>query len=125
MKKGILSGLGVLFVVAILLSGCGKSEEKKVETPPVKKQTVQQMVTPVQEKADAVEQGVVEEPATMTEQTVDAAKEMGQQILENTREKKPEEMQQAVDIVKPYSGDLMEKPGIAPGSGQAEQAVTE
>ena len=66
MKKGILSGLGVLFVAAILISGCSKPEEKKAEAPPVQKQTVQ-------EKAPAVKQETVEkaepavEPATMTD----------------------------------------------------------
>jgi lipid-binding SYLF domain-containing protein len=68
MLKGILSSFGVLFVVAILISGCSKPEEKKVEAPPVEKQIVQ-------EKAPAVKQEMVEkvepaaEPATMTEQT--------------------------------------------------------
>ena len=73
MKKGILSGLGVLFVAAILISGCSKPEEKKAEAPPVQKQTVQ-------EKAPAVKQETAEkaeptaekaeptvEPATMTD----------------------------------------------------------
>jgi lipid-binding SYLF domain-containing protein len=68
MLKGILSSFGVLFVVAILISGCSKPEEKKVEAPPVEKQIVQ-------EKAPAVKQEMVEkvepaaEPATRTEQT--------------------------------------------------------
>jgi len=66
MKKGILSCFGVLFVAAILISGCSKPEEKKAEAPPVQKQTVQ-------EKAPAVKQETVEkaepavEPATMTD----------------------------------------------------------
>ena len=92
MKKGIFSGLGVLFVVAILISGCGKSEEKKAEAPLVKKQTVQQKATPVQEKAAAVKQEVLEkaEPAvetatekaaTMTDQAVGAAKWIWGQAL--------------------------------------------
>ena len=104
MTKGILSCLGVLFVVAILISGCGKSEEKKEEAPPVKKQTIQDKVTPFQEKAAAVKQEVVEKAAIMTEKAVETAKEMGQQ---------------AVDTVQQYSGDLTEKAGIATGSGQA------
>lgn len=119
MKKGILSGLGVLFVVAILISGCGKSEEKKAEAPPVEKQTGQQEAMMVQEKAAAVKQEVVEKAAIMTEQAVETAKEMGQQALESTREKMSEEGQQAVDTVKQYGGDLMEKTGIATGIGQA------
>ena len=86
MKKGILSGLGVLFVAAILISGCSKPEEKKAEAPPVQKQTVQ-------EKAPAVKQETAEkaeptaekaeptaekaeptvEPATMTDKAIDVA----------------------------------------------------
>jgi lipid-binding SYLF domain-containing protein len=72
MKKGILSCFGVLFVAAILISGCSKPEEKKAEAPPVQKQTVQ-------EKAPAVKQETVEkaeptvEPATMTDKAIDVA----------------------------------------------------
>ncbi len=73
MKKVILSGFGVLFVVAILFSGCSKPEEKKAEAPPMEKQTVQK-------KAPAVEQEVAEkveppvESATMTDQDTKAGK---------------------------------------------------
>ncbi|MFC1827349.1 YSC84-related protein [Thermodesulfobacteriota bacterium] len=79
MKKGIFYGFGILFVVAILISGCSKPEEKKVEAPPVEKQTVQ-------EKAPAVQQEMAEkaeptaekaEPAvestTMTDKAIDVA----------------------------------------------------
>ncbi len=72
MKKGILSGFGVLFVAAILIGGCSKPEEKKAEAPPVQKQTVQ-------EKAPAVKQETVEkaeptvEPATMTDKAIEVA----------------------------------------------------
>ena len=79
MKKGILSGLGVLFVAAILISGCSKPEEKKAEAPPVQKQTVQ-------EKAPAVKQETAEkaeptaekaepavESATRTDKAIDVA----------------------------------------------------
>jgi lipid-binding SYLF domain-containing protein len=67
MKKGILSCFGGLAVFAILMSGCSKPEEKKVEAPPVEKA--------VQEKAPVVEQEMAEkaeptaEPVTMTEQS--------------------------------------------------------
>ncbi len=85
MKKRILSGFGVLFCVAILISGCSKPEEKKVEAPPVQKQIVQ-------EKAPAVKQEVAEklEPAaeaavlkgpTMTDHAIEASKEMREQAL--------------------------------------------
>ena len=72
MKKGILSCFGVLFVAAILISGCSKPEEKKAEAPPVQKQTVQ-------EKAPAVKQETVEkaeptvESATMTDKAIEVA----------------------------------------------------
>ena len=86
MKKGILGGFGVLFCVAILISGCSKPEEKKAEAPPVEKQVVQ-------EKAPAVKQETAEkaeptaekaeptaekaepavEPATMTDKAIDVA----------------------------------------------------
>ena len=62
MKKGILSGLGVLFVAAILISGCSKPEEKKAETPPVEKQIVQ-------EKAPAVKQEMAEKVEPAAEST--------------------------------------------------------
>ena len=60
MKKGIFYGFGILFVVAILISGCSKPEEKKAEAPPVEKQTVQ-------EKAPAAQQEMAEkaEPAVI------------------------------------------------------------
>ena len=34
-KKGIVIGLGIFFIVAILFSGCGKSDDKKAEAPSV------------------------------------------------------------------------------------------
>jgi lipid-binding SYLF domain-containing protein len=72
MKKGILSCFGVLFVAAILISGCSKPEEKKAETPPVQKQTVQEKAPAVkQEMAEKAEPTV--EPATMTDKAIDVA----------------------------------------------------
>ena len=116
MKKEILSGLGVLFCVAILISGCSKPEEKKVEAPPVKKQIVQEKAPAVkQEMAEKVEPTA--ESATLEDQAIEVAKEMGQQALEKEIEKLPEEQQQAIDIAKQYSGNTR--------SGQVEQAVTD
>jgi lipid-binding SYLF domain-containing protein len=87
MKKGILSGFGVLFVVSILISGCSKPEEKKVEAPPETKQTMEQPGPPVQEKAAETKEEAVEkaEPAgeaaeekapASTDKTIGAAKEI-------------------------------------------------
>ena len=33
MKKEIISSLGALVIVALIISGCSKSEEKKAEAP--------------------------------------------------------------------------------------------
>ncbi len=127
MKKGILSGLGLLFVVAILMGGCSKPEEKKVEAPPEMKQTIEQKAPAVQEQAAEMKEEAVEkvEPAaesagekaaTMQEQAVEAGKEMGQQALESAAEKMPEEVKQAVDAVKSYSGGMPEKTQMATGA---------
>mgnify|MGYP001585736307 FL=1 len=51
MKKGILSGLGLLFVVGILMAGCSKPEEKKAEAPPETKQTMEQQAPVVEQQA--------------------------------------------------------------------------
>jgi lipid-binding SYLF domain-containing protein len=73
MKKGILGGFGVLFCVAILISGCSKPEEKKAEAPPVEKQVVQEKAPAVkQEMAEKAEPAV--ESATMTDETTKAGK---------------------------------------------------
>jgi lipid-binding SYLF domain-containing protein len=73
MKKGILGSFGALFVVAILISGCSKPEEKKAEAPPVEKQTVQEKAPVVkQEMEEKVEPTV--ESATMTDQTTKEGK---------------------------------------------------
>jgi lipid-binding SYLF domain-containing protein len=75
MRKGILSSFVVLFVVAILIGGCSKPEEKKAEAPPVEKQAVE-------EKAPVVKQEMVEkdeptaESATMTDKVAGAANEI-------------------------------------------------
>ena len=86
MKKGIFYGFGILFVVALLISGCSKPEEKKVEAPPVEKQTVQEKAPAVQQEmaekaeptaekaeptAEKAEPAV--ESATMTDKAIDVA----------------------------------------------------
>jgi hypothetical protein len=72
-KKGIVIGLGILFIVAILFSGCGKSDEKKAEAPSVQKQAVKQKAAAVKtergEKAYPVSNsgsGQVEQAVTET-----------------------------------------------------------
>ena len=86
MKNGIFCGFGILFVVAILISGCSKPEEKKVDTPPVEKQTVQEKAPAVQqEMAEKAEPDVEKaepdaekvqptvESETMTDKAIDVA----------------------------------------------------
>ena len=71
MKKRILSGFGVLFVVSILISGCSKPEEKKVEAPTETKQTMEQTAPAVQEQTAEMKEEVVKK----VEPTVEAAEE--------------------------------------------------
>jgi len=71
MKKGILCGLGVLFFVSILISGCSKPEEKKVEVPPAQEQTVEKASPAVQEPAPEMKGELVEK----AEGTGEAAEE--------------------------------------------------
>ena len=62
MKKEMLISFGILFAVAVLISGCSKPEVKKAETPPVEKQIVQ-------EKAPAVKQEMAEKVEPAAEST--------------------------------------------------------
>ena len=71
MKKGIICGFGVLFFVSILISGCSKPEEKKVEAPPETKQTMEQPAPAVQEQAVEMKEEEVEK----AEETSEAAEE--------------------------------------------------
>jgi len=73
MKKGILSGLGLLFVVAIMMGGCSKPEEKKAEAPPETKQTMEQQAPAVEQQAPAVEQQAAEMKAEEAEKVEPAA----------------------------------------------------
>jgi type IV secretory pathway VirB10-like protein len=116
MKKEMLISFGILFAVAVLISGCSKPEEKKAETPPVEKQIVQEKAPAVkQEMAEKVEPAA--ESTTMEEQAIKAAKEMGQQALDKEIEKLPEEQQQAAEMAKQYSEEAARE--------QAEQAAKE
>ena len=134
MKKGILIGMGILFIAVILNSGCSKPEEKKAEAPAVKMETVQQKAAAVQEKAAEMKQEAVEMPATvesavkesatMTKQEgTEALKEMGQQAMDNAVQKMPEEAQQAVEAVKQLSGDQSTMEAAKAASGMKVPAV--
>ena len=83
MKKEMLISFGILFAVAVLISGCSKPEEKKAETPPVEKQIVQ-------EKAPAVKQEMAKqysEEATREQAEKAYEAEMAKQYSEEaTRE---------------------------------------
>jgi lipid-binding SYLF domain-containing protein len=81
MKKRILSGLGVLFVVSILIGGCSKPEEKKAEAPPVQEKPIQEKAPAAKlEKAEKVEPAEkvesAAEPAIMADQALGAAQEI-------------------------------------------------
>ena len=102
--KGILSYFGVLFCAAILVSGCSKPEEKKVEAPPVQKEMVQEKAPVVKQEMEEEKVEPVAESATLEDQAVEAAKQMGQEALDKEIEKLPEEQQQAVDMAKQYGG---------------------
>jgi len=60
MKKGILVGFGSLFVIALLISGCSKPEEKKAEAPVAEQQMEQ-------EQAPAANQEMGEQAAPSEE----------------------------------------------------------
>lgn len=88
MNKGILSFLGVLFVLAILINACSKPEEKKTEAPPVEKQTIEEKAPAVEqesatamkgeevEKAEGTEEVTEEKAPATTDQPVGTAKEI-------------------------------------------------
>ena len=73
MKKGILSGLGLLFVVGILMAGCSKPEEKTAEAPPETKQTMEKTAPAMEKTAPAVEQQAAEMKAEEAEKVEPAA----------------------------------------------------
>ena len=116
MKKQILYNLGILFIAtSMVVSGCSKPEEKKAEAPAVEKQMVQEKAPVAQkemvEKAEPALETAKEQTPTMTDQAVEAAKEMGQQALESASEKLPEEVKQAVETAKEYSGQMEQAAG--------------
>jgi len=76
MKKGIICGFGVLFFVSILISGCSKPEEKKVEAPPETKQTMEQPAPVVQEQAVEMKGEEVEKAEGSGEAAEEQAVEM-------------------------------------------------
>ena len=84
MKKAIVSGLGLLFVVGILMAGCSKPEEKTAEAPPETKQTMEQPAPAVEqpaaemkaeeaEKVEPAAEPAEEEAATIPEEVVETA----------------------------------------------------
>jgi lipid-binding SYLF domain-containing protein len=92
MKKGIISGLGLLFVLAILMGGCSKPEEKKAEAPPPEKQTMEQQAPAVQEQAAEMK----EEPAEMKEEPAEKV----EPAAESAEEKAPETQDQTLKTGK-------------------------
>ena len=112
MQKWILSGVGVLFVVALVLGGCSKSEEKKAEAPAAIKQTVQEKADPHGGYGAAPPSGgygaalpsggydaalpAAEKSATMTDQAVEAVKEMGQAATESATKSAETSMEEAM-----------------------------
>jgi len=93
MKKGILCGFGVLFVVSILISGCSKPEEKNTEAPPETKQTMEQPAPAVQEPAPEMKG----ESAEKTEPTGEVAEEKALAIPDQSMEK-AEKINTGVDV---------------------------
>ena len=84
MKKAIVSGLGLLFVVGILMAGCSKPEEKTAEAPPETKQTMEKTAPAVEqqaaemkaeeaEKVEPAAEPAEEEAATIPEEVVETA----------------------------------------------------
>ena len=93
MKKGILCGFGVLFVVSILISGCSKPEEKKAEAPPETKQTMEQPAQAVQEPAPEMKGEATEK----TEPTGEVAEEKAPAVPDQAMGK-AEEINTGVDV---------------------------
>ena len=135
MKKGILIGMGILFIAATLNSGCSKPEDKKAEAPAVKMEAVQQKAAAIQEKAAEMKQEAAKMPATTVESTlkesatmtkqegVEALKEMGSQAVDSAVKKMPEEAQQAIEAVKQLSGDQSAMEAAKAASGMKIPAI--
>jgi len=110
MKKGILSGLGLLFVVGILMAGCSKPEEKTAEAPPETKQTMEQPAPAVQEQA-AEMKGEAEEKA---EPTGEAAEEKAEPAAESAEEKAEPTGEAAEEKAEPAAESAEEKAPAVP-----------
>jgi methyl-accepting chemotaxis protein len=133
MKKAILSCLGVLFVAAILMSGCSKSEEKKAEAPSMK-ESIEQKATAVGEKAAEMTKEAevkVEEAAEMTkeagakvEEAAEMAKEAGakvEQAAEMTKEAGAK-VEQAAEITAEKTAILKEQ-AVEAATAEAKAAA--
>jgi lipid-binding SYLF domain-containing protein len=94
MLKGLLSGIGVLFVAAILMSGCSKPEEKKVEAPPETKQTMEQPAPAVQEQAAEMK----EETGKQAEPTQEQAEPTGE-VAEEKAPAVPDEAKTEAKVI--------------------------
>ena len=99
MKKVILSSMGLLFVMAILMGGCSKPEEKKAEAPPETKQTMEQQAPAVEQPAPAVQEPapeMKEEAVGKAEPTGEAAEEKAPAVPDQAMGK-AEEINTGVD----------------------------
>jgi len=94
MLKVLLSGIGVLFVAAILISGCSKPEEKIVEAPPETKQTMEQPAPAVQEQAAEMK----EETGEQAEPTEEQAEPTGE-VAEEQAPAIPDEAKSEAKVI--------------------------
>lgn len=93
MNKVMICGLGVLFVVAVFIGGCGQSEEQEAEAPAAAVETVAQEaapvveeVAPVVEEAAAEGQEIVEDAAPVAESAMEKAEGMVDEAAEEMKE---------------------------------------
>jgi lipid-binding SYLF domain-containing protein len=130
MKKVILSGFGILFVVSILICGCSKPEEKKVETPPVQEKIVQEKAPAVKQEMVAEEEPVKEEPteelATMVDQAIGPAAEINANV-DKALEQFKKDIKGGDDFLKSAKGVLVFpsvfKAGVGVGGEYGEGAL--
>ena len=130
MKKGILSGFGVLFVVSVLMSGCSQPEEKKAEAPPVQEQTVQEKAPAVKQEMVAEKEPVKEEPAedlaTMADQAIGPEAEINANV-DKALEQFKNDIKGGDDFLKSAKGVLVFpsvfKAGVGVGGEYGEGAL--